>query len=96
MKIPLARTHFDINKFSAATEPSYKIVREVIQEMAGGAADLLRKCSQDSSPHGESRASTFSNFGAGAQNIHMGNGPQNNQNGPGQQFNGGQHVFHGR
>jgi hypothetical protein len=44
-KIPLARTHFDINHFSVSTEPSYRIVGEVVREKAGSAADLLRRWS---------------------------------------------------
>jgi len=33
-KIPLERTHFNINKFGKVSEPSYKVVRGVIKKMA--------------------------------------------------------------
>ncbi|KAE9966187.1 hypothetical protein EG328_009103 [Venturia inaequalis] len=45
-KYPLARTHFDINKFGKASEPSYKAVRRVITEMVKTAPDLLLARSQ--------------------------------------------------
>jgi len=41
----------------------------------------------------ESPASGINNYGPGPQNIVMGDGPQHNNNGPGQQFIGG--AFHG-
>jgi hypothetical protein len=46
-KHPLARTHFDMNKFGKPSEPSYKVVRSVIQKMIEATPELLsarKKC----------------------------------------------------
>lgn len=38
---PLARTHFDINKFGKPSEPSYKVVRSVVRKMVEATPELL-------------------------------------------------------
>lgn len=40
-KHPLARTHFDINEFGEASEPSYKVVRSVIRKIVQATPELL-------------------------------------------------------
>ncbi|KAK5276480.1 hypothetical protein LTR40_011564 [Exophiala xenobiotica] len=40
-KHPLARTHFNMNKFARPTEEDYLIVAEVVEEMAGNALQPL-------------------------------------------------------
>jgi hypothetical protein len=40
-KHPLARTHFDINKFGKPSEPSYKTVRSVMRKIVEATPELL-------------------------------------------------------
>lgn len=45
-KYPLARTHFDINKFGKVTEPSYRLVSHTIKKMVAAAPEVLAARSQ--------------------------------------------------
>ncbi|OCK73868.1 hypothetical protein K432DRAFT_472063, partial [Lepidopterella palustris CBS 459.81] len=54
-KYPLARTHFDMNKFGRVSEPSYKIVRKIMTDMAVAAPGLVLARSQYYRNHKGSR-----------------------------------------